>query len=72
MYRPCESWMIRVRTLHIFGTADTAISVGPAKDSAAWAGDYTLELLEGISHWVQEEQPDRVSRIIEGFIKEKH
>ena len=45
MYRPSESWMIRVRTLHIFGTADTAISVGPAKDSAAWAGDYTLELL---------------------------
>ena len=62
---------IKVRTLQIFGTGDTAISVGPARDSARWVEDYTLELLDGVSHWVQEQAPDRVNKLIEEFIKTK-
>ena len=58
-----------LRTLHIFGAADTAISVGPAKSSAAWVEDYSLELLEGVSHWVQEEEPTRVNTLIQNFIQ---
>merc|ERR1712079_603190 len=40
-------WNISVRTLHIFGAADTAISVQPAKDSAAWVEDYLLSCWRG-------------------------
>ena len=39
------------------------------QDSAAWVEDYQLELLEGVSHWVQEQEPDTVNRLIENFIK---
>ena len=39
------------------------------QDSAAWVEDYQLELLEGVSHWVQEQEPDTVNKLIENFIK---
>jgi len=64
-------WKIKVRTLHIFGTADTAISVEPAKASAKWVEDYQLELLDGVSHWVQEQEPAKVNSLIENFITSK-
>jgi len=62
-------WTIKVRTLQIFGTGDTAISVTPAKNSSKYVPDYTLELLDGVSHWVQEQEPERVNKLIENFIK---
>lgn len=69
LLKPSDKWKIKVRTLHIFGAADTAISVSPAKSSAAWVEDYSLELLEGVSHWVQEEEPTRVNTLIQNFIQ---
>ena len=66
-----KRWKIKVRTLHIFGAADTAISVEPAKESAKWVDDYQLELLEGVSHWVQEQEPAKVNSLIEKFIARK-
>ena len=50
-------------------SGDTAISVTPAKNSSKYVPDYTLELLEGVSHWVQEQEPERVNKLIENFIK---
>ena len=64
-----DKWNIKVRTLQIFGTGDTAISVEPAKESARWVPDYTLELLDGVSHWVQEQEPEKVNQLIEKFLK---
>ena len=63
-----KRWKIKVRTLHIFGTADMAIEVEPAKETAEWVDDYTLELLEGVSHWVQEQEPAKVNDLIENLI----
>jgi len=63
-----SKFKIKVRTLQIFGAADTALSVSAAKDSAAWVEDHRLELLEGVSHWVQEQEPDKVNQLIESFI----
>ena len=62
---------IKVRTLQIFGSGDTAISVSPARDSAQWVEDYTLHILEGVSHWVQEQEPASVNSLIEQFINNK-
>jgi len=64
-----DKFKIKVRTLHIFGTADTALSVAAAKDSAAWVDDYRLELLEGVSHWVQEQEPEKVNSLIGEFLE---
>ena len=50
-------------------SGDTAISVIPAKNSSKYVPDYTLELLDGVSHWVQEQEPERVNKLIENFIK---
>jgi len=62
---------ISVRTLNIFGTEDKYLSVEAARDSREYVVDHRLELIEGASHWVQQEVPDTVNRLIEGFIKEK-
>merc|ERR1719208_142896 len=57
-----DRFKIGVRTLQIFGTADTALSVGAAKLGNAYLSDGRLELLEGVSHWVHEESPIEVER----------
>jgi len=66
-----EKFKIPVRTLQIFGTADTALSVAAAKDSIDWVEDHKLELLEGVSHWVQEQEPEKVNSLIENFLQNK-
>jgi pimeloyl-ACP methyl ester carboxylesterase len=63
-----EKFYIDVPTLQIFGTADTALSVGAARAGSAWLGAGRLELLEGVSHWVQEEAPARVNSLIDKFL----
>ena len=63
-----DKYKIKVRTLQIFGTADFALSVEAAKDSAVWVEDHRLELLEGVSHWVQEQEPEKVNSLIEKFL----
>ena len=64
-----DKFKIKVRTLQIFGTADTALSVAAAKGSSAWVDDHRLELLDGVSHWVQEQAPDKVNDLIENFLE---
>jgi len=59
---------IKVRTLEIFGTADKYLALGGAKGSSKYVADHRLELLDGVSHWVQQEAPDRVNGIIQNFL----
>merc|ERR1712080_718393 len=65
-----DRYKIGVRTLQIFGTADTALSVGAAKLGNAYLSDGRLELLEGVSHRVQEEEPEKVNSLISNFLAE--
>ena len=58
-----------MRTLQIFGTADKYLAVQAAEESAKYVQDHRLELLPGVSHWVQQEQPERVNAIMEDFLK---
>lgn len=60
---------VKTRTLLIFGTEDKYLTVKAAQDSAAYVDDFQLELLEGVSHWVQQEAPDRVNALIHHFVK---
>ena len=59
---------IEVRTLHIFGTKDDYLTVKAARISEKYVPDYQLRLLEGVSHWVQHEEPDQVNSIMERFL----
>ena len=61
---------IKVRTLQIYGTGDKYMTLAGAEGSAKYVEDHRLELLEGVSHWVQQEAPEQVNKLIEKFIKE--
>jgi len=61
---------IQVRTLQIHGTGDHALSVASAKENQEVVENGRLELLEGISHWVQNQAPQRVNSLIEQFLEE--
>jgi len=65
-----DKFHIDVKTLQIFGTGDRALSAAAAKDSAKYLKNGSLELLEGVSHWVQEEEPKRVNSLMEKFLSE--
>jgi len=60
---------VEVRTLHIFGTGDKYLGVDAAKNSAKYVKNYQLELLEGVSHWVQQESPQQVNTLMDKFLK---
>jgi len=59
---------IEVRTLHIFGTADKYLGLEAAQASKKYVKNYRLEMLEGVSHWVQQEEPEKVNKIMESFL----
>eukprot|EP00092_Neocalanus_flemingeri_P011589 GFUD01012490.1.p1 GENE.GFUD01012490.1~~GFUD01012490.1.p1 ORF type:complete len:340 (+),score=69.82 GFUD01012490.1:169-1188(+) len=60
---------IEVRTLHIFGTADKYLNVSAAQASSKYVKNYQLELLDGVSHWVQQEAPEQVNKIMDTFLQ---
>lgn len=53
----------------IWGAHDRAAGVELARQSVARCDQGRLELIEGATHWVQHEQPDRVQQLIERFIR---
>jgi len=60
---------IKVRTLEIFGTGDKYLAVSGAQGSSKFVADHQLQLLDGVSHWVQQEAPTLVNSTIEKFLK---
>ena len=52
-------------TLHVWSDGDVALGRTAALGTAEWVtGPYRFEVLEGISHWVPEEAPDRLGAMI--------
>lgn len=52
-------------TLYVWSTGDVALGRVAAEASAQWvAGRYHFEVLEGVSHWVPEEVPDELNRLL--------
>jgi pimeloyl-ACP methyl ester carboxylesterase len=52
-------------TLFIWGSADQALGETAAKATAQYmAGPYQFEILDGYSHWLPEEAPDIVARLL--------
>jgi pimeloyl-ACP methyl ester carboxylesterase len=54
-----------VPTLYVWSTGDVALGRRAAEATAEWvAGSYQYCVLEGVSHWVPEEAPAELSRLL--------
>ena len=55
---------IECPTLLIWGEDDIYLNPGLASGNEAFAGNLTVHRLPGVSHWVQQDAPDEVNRLI--------
>ena len=62
---------LTVPTLSIFGTADKYLSVDSAKGSAKFIENFKQEFIEGAGHWVQQEVPEKVNKIMDNYLRSK-
>jgi len=56
---------VTVPTLYVWSTGDTALGRTAADATAVYvSGPYTYVVLEGVSHWIPESAPDRLSELV--------
>ena len=61
--------MIEVPTLMVWGEDDAAIELEATRGYEGLVADLTLETLPGVSHWVQQEAPERVNEILARWLE---
>lgn len=60
---------VAIPTLMIWGEEDAALNIHCSEGTDEWVIDFTLKRLPGVSHWVQQEAPDRVNAILREWLK---
>lgn len=60
---------VDVPTLMIWGLEDTALGRATTEGTDSYVKDLTLRYLPGVSHWVQQEAPEKVNAMIEAWLK---
>ncbi|MGC0327146.1 pimeloyl-ACP methyl ester carboxylesterase [Streptomyces sp. SAI-170] len=56
---------VDVPTLYVWSTQDSAFGPAAARETRRWVdGPYRFETLQGVSHWVPEEAPETLSRLL--------
>ncbi len=55
---------VDVPVLMIWGEEDTALNIHCTEGTEDYCADFRLERLPGVSHWVQQEAPERVNAIL--------
>jgi pimeloyl-ACP methyl ester carboxylesterase len=60
--------VIEAPTLLIWGTNDVALGVETTKGTEEWVPNLRIEYLHGASHWVQQERPAEVNRLMLDFL----
>lgn len=61
--------MVDVPTLMIWGEEDAALGIGCTVGTEQWVPNLTLHRLPRVSHWVQQEAPEKVNALIEGWLE---
>jgi pimeloyl-ACP methyl ester carboxylesterase len=57
--------VIDVPTLYVWSTDDSAFGPSAARETGQWvSGPFRFETLQGVSHWVPEEAPETLSRLL--------
>jgi pimeloyl-ACP methyl ester carboxylesterase len=59
---------VHVPTLLLWGDADVALSIRTTEGTGQYVPDLTVRVLPGVSHWVQQEAPEVVNRMIEAWL----
>jgi pimeloyl-ACP methyl ester carboxylesterase len=60
--------VIETPTLIVWGEADAALGVELLEGTEAYVRDLTIERLPGVSHWVQQEAPQKVNAILRDWL----
>ena len=69
MWEQAEMRPIEVPTLMIWGEEDRALGLELTEGYAPYVRDFTLRRLPGVSHWVQQEAPERVNAVLGDFLR---
>jgi pimeloyl-ACP methyl ester carboxylesterase len=60
---------LTVPTLLVWGEVDTALGKELTFDTARYVRELTIRYLPGVSHWVQQEAPETVNRMIDAWLR---
>jgi epoxide hydrolase 4 len=55
-------------TLMLWGEEDTALNIQCTQGTEAWVPNLTLHRLPGVSHWVQQDAPERVNALMTAWL----
>ena len=64
-----EPGTVDVPTLMIWGLEDSALGKATTEGTEHYVRDLTLRFLPGVSHWVQQEAPEKVNAMIEAWLE---
>ena len=56
-------------TLMIWGEEDTALNIRCTEGTEQWVPNFTLHRLPGVSHWVQQEAPEKVNALLGAWLE---
>ncbi|MGA8546146.1 MAG: alpha/beta fold hydrolase [Mycobacterium sp.] len=60
---------ISVPTMYVYSDQDVALLPKAAHDTARYvSGEYRFEILPGVSHWIPDEQPDKLAELLLDWI----
>jgi len=62
---------VDAKTLMIWGMSDTALSIATTVGTEKYVADLTFRKLPNVSHWVQQEAPEKVNEILEAWLTGK-
>lgn len=60
--------IIKIPTLFLWGDSDTALSFRTTRGTEKYVSNLTFRVLPGISHWIQQEAPEAVNRMLEAWL----
>ncbi|MEP3725602.1 MAG: alpha/beta hydrolase [Parasphingorhabdus sp.] len=60
--------MVHIPTLMIWGEEDTALDIRCTDGTDQWVPNFELYRLPGVSHWVQQEAPEKVNAILRDWL----
>lgn len=62
---------IETPVLMVWGKEDSALNIRCSEGNEEWAPNLTLRRLPGVSHWVQQEAPEKVNAILDSWLDEQ-
>jgi pimeloyl-ACP methyl ester carboxylesterase len=60
--------VIETPTLIVWGEEDAALGIELLDGTDAYVRDLTIKRLPGVSHWVQQEAPEKVNAILKDWL----